>query len=73
MINLFIAFTILSVYRYNKLEKEFAEYVSNDVVDDTYAVENKRLKQEIKILQEDLDDCYTTLDSLKQIKQQIII
>lgn len=72
LIIVFASYCIISTHKYNNLKEEFTEYVSKDTVD-IYALENERLKQKIETLQEDLNICYNTLDSLKHVKQQIII
>lgn len=71
---LFVGYSFITTHKYNQLEMELVEYKSKDTVENNqYILENEMLKQEIKILQEDLDICYMVLDSLKHLKQQVVI
>lgn len=74
LLSILIIFGINISIKCSQLEKENARLkVEQKLVSDSIKIENESLRKEIVVLLDDLNQCELTIDSLKQIKQKIIV
>lgn len=74
LVSILIGFGIVLSIKCSKLEKENIELrIKHNTIVDSIKIENNLLNKEILLLSEDLDYYRFKVDSLKTIKQQIIV
>ena len=74
LLSILIIFGINISIKCSQLEKENARLkIEQKLVSDSIKIENEFLRKEIVVLLDDLNQCELTIDSLKQIKQKIIV
>lgn len=74
LLSILIIFGINISIKCSQLEKENTRLkVEQKLVSDSIKIENESLRKEIVVLLDDLNQCELTIDSLKQIKQKIIV
>ena len=74
LLSILIIFGINISIKCSQLEKENARLkIEQKLVSDSIKIENEFLRKEIVVLLDDLNQCELTIDTLKQIKQKIIV
>lgn len=74
LVSILVLFGIIVSIKCSRLEKENIKLKTeyNDIVSQI-KIENETLKKNVLLLQDDLEYQYYKIDSLKQIKQKVII